>query len=111
MVKELEEMSRDELEELRANVDRALADVEERRRNTARAAVEATAAEHGFTLAELYDLPAPKRRATRGRARTKGEAKYRNPDDPSQTWPGKGRKPQWIKDAEAAGRSLDDFLI
>lgn len=26
--------------------------------------------------------------------------KYRNPNDPSQTWTGRGKPPLWIKDAE-----------
>ena len=32
-----------------------------------------------------------------------GVAKYANPADKSQTWTGKGRQPQWYKDAVAAG--------
>ena len=37
------------------------------------------------------------------------DAKYRNPDDPSQTWSGRGRRPRWLTEALEAGRKLDDL--
>ena len=38
-------------------------------------------------------------------------AKYRNPDNPEETWAGRGRKPKWVEDKLAQGSSLDDLLI
>ena len=38
-------------------------------------------------------------------------AKYRNPDNPLETWAGRGRKPKWVEDRLAQGASLDDLLI
>ena len=38
-------------------------------------------------------------------------AKYRNPDNHSETWSGRGRKPKWVEDKVAGGKSLDDLLI
>lgn len=38
-------------------------------------------------------------------------AKYRNPDDASQVWSGRGRQPNWIKAYIASGKSLDDAKI
>jgi len=37
--------------------------------------------------------------------------KYRNPDNPDETWAGRGRKPKWVEDHLARGASLDDLLI
>lgn len=37
--------------------------------------------------------------------------RFRHPDDPSKGWSGRGRKPAWIKDWEAKGRSLDDLKV
>lgn len=31
--------------------------------------------------------------------RRKGKAKYRNPANPEQTWTGRGKKPNWLRDA------------
>jgi len=41
-------------------------------------------------------------------AQASGEAKYRNPDDPSQEWSGRGRQPNWIKAWVASGKSMED---
>jgi DNA-binding protein H-NS len=37
--------------------------------------------------------------------------KYHNPDNPQETWAGRGRKPKWVEDKLAQGVSLDDLLI
>lgn len=100
---DLENMSRADLEALRSNVDKAIKTVDSRELKKAREAAEAAAAEHGFTLAELTG----KTRKSSGSVK----AKYRNPSDAAQTWSGRGRKPQWVKDVEAAGSNLSEFAI
>jgi DNA-binding protein H-NS len=37
--------------------------------------------------------------------------KYRNPENPSETWAGRGLKPRWLASALKAGHKLEDFLI
>ena len=37
--------------------------------------------------------------------------KFRNPDNPAETWAGRGRKPKWVEEKLAAGRQLDDLRI
>ena len=37
--------------------------------------------------------------------------KYRNPDNPQETWSGRGRKPRWMTAAIKAGKKLRDFRI
>lgn len=37
--------------------------------------------------------------------------KYRNPENPSETWSGRGREPKWIQHQIATGKSKEDFLI
>ena len=37
--------------------------------------------------------------------------KYKNPNDESQTWCGKGKKPKWITELLATGKQLDDLKI
>lgn len=44
-------------------------------------------------------------------ARTPVAPKYRNPENPSLTWAGRGLKPLWLKAAIEAGRKPEDFLI
>ncbi|WP_084465111.1 H-NS family nucleoid-associated regulatory protein [Rubellimicrobium thermophilum] len=31
------------------------------------------------------------------------------PDNPSQTWSGRGRRPRWVREAEAKGLTLEDL--
>ncbi|MGZ9032950.1 MAG: H-NS histone family protein [Rhodospirillales bacterium] len=37
--------------------------------------------------------------------------KYRNPDNPEETWSGRGRQPRWVQAALAEGETLDDLAI
>ena len=37
--------------------------------------------------------------------------KYQSPKNPSETWSGRGKQPQWIKTLLRAGKKLDDLLI
>lgn len=39
-----------------------------------------------------------------------GEAKYRDPAS-GKTWSGRGKQPNWIKEALGKGKSMDDFAI
>src|SRR6202049_3722936 len=37
--------------------------------------------------------------------------KYRNPENPSETWAGRGLKPRWLAAAIKSGKKQEDFLI
>ena len=37
--------------------------------------------------------------------------KYANPQDPTMTWTGRGRKPRWVQESLESGKELDDLLI
>jgi DNA-binding protein H-NS len=37
--------------------------------------------------------------------------KYRNPQNPSETWAGRGLKPRWLAAALKAGKKLEHFSI
>jgi DNA-binding protein H-NS len=37
--------------------------------------------------------------------------KYRNPENPAETWAGRGLKPRWLTAAIKGGKEQDDFLI
>src|SRR6478736_10554790 len=47
----------------------------------------------------------------RGGARGAVAPKYRNPENPSETWAGRGLKPRWLTAAIKGGKKPDDFLI
>ena len=105
MVKSIDNMSLTELQAYHKEVEAAIKGYEKKKLTEALAAVRATAKEHGFTLEDLIGGKAA------GKATAKGVAKYANPADSSQTWSGRGRQPAWIKEALAAGKSLDTMAI
>jgi DNA-binding protein H-NS len=41
----------------------------------------------------------------------KRQAMYRNPDDASQEWTGRGRKPKWLADGLEGGKQLDHYRV
>lgn len=115
----LGKMSRDELMKLKSDIDAQLKANEKSARKDALAAVKKAAAAHGFSIDEIMgDAPkkrGPKPGSTRGKAKAKAapksEPKYANPADSKQTWTGRGRQPNWVKDAMAKGKSLSDLAI
>jgi DNA-binding protein H-NS len=97
----LKSMSIDRLTTLRAKVD---------------ATLRAKVADTRRTLeAELGKLSRFGASAGRGPAlRTPYGAvapKYRNPENPSETWAGRGLKPRWLAAALKSGHKFEDFLI
>lgn len=38
-------------------------------------------------------------------------AKYRNPSNPALTWSGRGKRPAWVNEALAAGKTLEDLAV
>jgi len=101
---DLEKLSLKELKELRNQVEKAIASFEERRKAAAVAELEEQAKKLGFSLSELTG-------AANTRKRKPAAPKYANPDDPAQTWTGRGRRPRWVEAALAKGKSLDDLTI
>ncbi|SLN59691.1 DNA binding protein, nucleoid-associated [Roseivivax jejudonensis] len=101
-VMNLDELSKDELQKLKADVDRALKTIDQRRKAEAKRAADAAAKEYGFSLDDLV---------AEGGKLGKGLPKYKNPDNASQTWTGRGRKPNWVIAALENGKSLDDLKI
>lgn len=100
----LNSLSLKELKSLQADVAKAIAGFAERQKRDAMVELEAKAKELGFTLAELVGATAKKVKAA-------VKAKYAHPENPSLTWSGRGRQPQWYKDALAAGKSAYDLEI
>ena len=69
---------------------------------------------YSLTAEDLGLARAPKAAATGGtKARRKSKApaivKFRN--ESGGTWGGRGKRPQWLRDALAAGKTLDDFKV
>lgn len=101
----LENMDLEDLKDLRKKLDRAITSYETRKRQEALSAIEQAAKEHGFKLADLLG----EGKSGKVRKSTGSSVKYVNPDNPQQTWSGRGRRPQWVNDALESGRVLEDM--
>jgi DNA-binding protein H-NS len=103
MARDLERMSFKDLQDLELKVRKAKASAQDRSRNEVREKVEAMVAAAGFKMSDLF--------GGRGGKGRKVAAKYANPDDPSETWTGRGRKPRWLAAKLKDGDKIDKFLI
>lgn len=100
----LDKLSIKVLETLRKDVDAAIVEARKADRKAALNAAREAAAKHGFALNELVG-------SSKKIAKSPAPVKYAHPVNPLTNWSGRGRQPGWIKDALAAGKTLDDFLI
>src|SRR5215471_19762144 len=63
-------------------------------------------------LAKLSQFSSAKARGISfGTRRGPVAPKYRNPENPNETWAGRGLKPRWIATALKAGHKIEEFLI
>lgn len=97
--RELKEMSRKDLEKLQAAVQKALSAAKARDQRQAKKAAAKAAAEFGFSLGEIAEAPSAKASSTKKKTKRAGKQArpaYANPDMSTQTWSGRGRKPNWF---------------
>lgn len=102
----VDKMSLKDLQDLDVALDHAIAGVKDRDRAELKAKIETMLASHGLSLSDLYGTGS----AARGRG-GKSSAKYANPDNRSQTWTGRGRKPNWLNARLKKGAKVEDFAI
>jgi DNA-binding protein H-NS len=98
----LKTMSVAKLQALKSQVEAAItARVTERRR------------ELETKLSKLAGFAGGRKASKFGRTGRMGPVapKYRNPENPAETWAGRGLRPRWLTAAIKAGKKLDDFLI
>lgn len=108
---DLKSLNLRELKSLKRKVDNAIAAYEKRARKDALNAVKDKAKELGFSLNELVGKSDASGSGGTAASRTPAEPKFRNPEDPSQTWSGRGRKPNWIKQAIDDGVDIESLRI
>lgn len=102
---DLESKTIEQLKELRAEIDKAIAGFDDRKRKAALAEIAEAARRHGFNLTDLVG------RSGNRQKKADRAARYANPANRDETWSGLGRRPQWVKAALDAGQSLDDLAV
>ncbi|PRD20860.1 UNVERIFIED_CONTAM: hvrA [Trichonephila clavipes] len=93
-----------ELEALAVQVQEEITAKKARAKQTLLADLERVVRDSGFSLAEIFSESVVK-------AKKLVVPKYRNPNNPSQTWSGRGRQPLWLVGLLAEGNRLEDLVV
>ena len=108
------DLSKFSIEELESLVKDAQTEITSRReaeRERVLGQMRELAASLGLTLEDVVRLERGKGIAGKGGAVGSVAPKYRHPSDPNLTWSGRGKRPAWIAEALAAGKSLEDLAV
>ena len=100
---DLTQLSKRELQGLSKDIDKELKRREVEDKKNILLQMKELAASVGMTVEEIIENTPQKK--------TKGEPKYRNPDDPTQTWTGRGKRPGWLNEQLDRGKTLEDLEI
>ena len=103
----VEKLSLKELIALEAKLAAAIATARQKERAEIKSKVAELAERHGFSVSELFGGLG----RGNGRKKSVSIAKYANPDDQTDTWTGRGRKPNWLLARLKKGAKLSDFAI
>ena len=98
----LDDFSVDELERLKHTVDSTIISKRQSELDELRQKVDDLIDNSLFTLQEVLEAKP---------ARKPVQPKYRNPNDATQVWTGRGRRPHWVEDCLNDGMDLTDILI
>lgn len=102
----VDKLSLKELNELEARVKKAIVAATAREQEEFRQDVAALAAKRGLALTDVFGGS----KSGRGKG-GKVAVKYRNRDNASETWTGRGRQPKWLAAALKKGAKLTDFAV
>lgn len=100
---DLSSLSFAELQLLKTDVENELKRRESEEKSKAKKQIIELAKAYGLSVEEVLGKTATVRKPV--------EAKYRHPDNIDLTWTGRGRKPGWVSELLATGKTLDDIAI
>jgi len=102
---EYNNLSEIELQAVIEKAELALKEKQSTKRKEVIAEIKSLAASIGVTVDIIENTEKPVRKGK------KVPAKYRNPDDETKTWTGRGVAPKWMQALINAGRDKAEFLI
>ncbi|MXR36643.1 H-NS histone family protein [Craterilacuibacter sinensis] len=100
---QIETLSYPELLQLKSDVESEIAKREQEEKSKARKQILEIARTYGLSVEEVLSKSVSVRKPV--------EAKYCHPEHPDMTWTGRGRKPVWVVELLAAGKTLADLAI
>lgn len=117
---ELANLSLTELRRLQSKVDTEIRRRSDVARRDLLKRMQKMAAEEGLSLTDVLGAQAtngtekraaPKRGRKAAAKPAASAAKYRHPTNAEIGWSGRGRKPQWVLDWVAEGKSIDELAV
>lgn len=100
---DLSKLTIEEMQELAREIENEIVTRREAERERVLQQMRDLAGSLGMTLEDFL-------RQERGRGTGRAVAvKYRHPEDSSLTWSGRGKRPNWVNDYLASGKSLADL--
>lgn len=109
MAIDLEKLSPRELHELIASAQKQIARSVKTRIRQVRGKIQAILYEEGLSFEDVYG--SSKRSGKPAAAKPAPAPKYANPDNATQTWSGRGKRPHWFVEALAKGHSESSLQI
>lgn len=110
MAVDLKGLSPKELQALIESAKNQLAESAASHAQATRDKLIAIAREAGYDLGELFGFGKVKGKRGGGAAGGGKIVKYRHPQNATQTWAGRGKRPRWVNEWLAGGGSLDALL-
>ncbi len=98
-------LSLEELKREREKLNQQIEAIEVEEKRKVLAEVRALVKRAGLTAEDVFGQVKKTKRSGGG------QIKYRHPDNADLTWTGVGRKPKWLIDALASGKTLDSFAV
>ena len=100
----IESMSYAELAQMQTRIERLKIEKQNAERAELRERIIALVKDHGFEIGDLFG----KGRKGKGTV----AVKYRDPQNPENTWTGRGRMPRWMVVATKGGKAKkEEFLV
>ena len=98
---DLAKLSVEELQALTRDIEAEIVNRREAERERVLGQMRELASSLGMTLEEVL-------RGEKGKGAGVA-AKYRHPENPALTWTGRGKRPLWVNEALASGKTLEDL--
>jgi DNA-binding protein H-NS len=118
---ELKSLSVPELQKMKSAIEKELDGRKKTQRNKALGEIKTIAAKYGLKLSDVVGgdseksvekKPRVKKAGNKTAVKAEKKIVYRHPENPALTWSGgRGRRPDWVNEWQASGRSLDEAKV
>lgn len=98
----LADYSIEDLVNLIKNAESMLEQKVAERKKEAKKEIKELASVYGFELNDLFENK---------RVKKSVPVKYRHPENPTLSWTGRGRQPNWLKEELETGKSINEFEV